>query len=255
MIRLKTLLCASVLSFTMVNTGGAEPLKHPEKQAWSFKGIFATYDRAALQRGFQVWKEVCSTCHALKRIHFRELEALGFTKAQVKALAATYSMKTLNASGEEVERPGEPSDAFPWIYPNELAARAANNGALPGDHSLIIKARPDGENYLYSLLIGYNQTPPEGFTIGEGQHYNPYMSGGKISMAPPFTKDGQVTYSDGTVATIDQMAKDLVAFLSWAAEPESEERREMGIAVMLYLLVMTGVFYLAMRKIWKDIKG
>jgi len=251
MLKFKTLLGLSLLA---LNTAWAEPLKKPLPQEWPFKGMFATFDRAALQRGFQVYKEVCSTCHALKRIRLRDLEGIGFNKAQIKALAATYSVKMLNQSGEEAERPAEPSDAFPWIYPNELAARAANNGALPGDHSLIIKARPHGEDYVYALLTGYDENPPEGFKVGEGRHYNPYMTGGQISMAPPLVKEGQVTYSDGTKATVDQMARDVVTFLSWASEPESEERRDLGTAVMLYLLVMTGVFYLAMRKIWKDVK-
>ncbi|MBX9976756.1 MAG: cytochrome c1 [Alphaproteobacteria bacterium] len=230
------------------------PAHHvPPPQQWGFKGPLGTYDKAALQRGFQVYKEVCAACHELKRIRFRELAALGFSEPQIKALAATYSIKILNESGEEAERPGIPSDAFPPIHPNELATRAANNGALPPDQSLIIKARPHGEDYIYALLTGYGQTPPKDIVVGEGRYYNPVMAGGQISMAPPL-KDGQVTYSDGTKATVSQMAKDVVEFLSWTAEPEMEDRKRTGLAVLLYMLVMTIIFYAAKRKIWKDVK-
>lgn len=232
----------------------AGALMKPKKVSWDFQGMFGKFDRAALQRGLQVYKEVCSACHSVKRIRFRELSALGFSEAEIKAFAAAYNFETLNAEGEKVERKGEPSDHFPSPYANELAARAANGGAYPLDLSLITKARPRGADYVYSLLTGYGQTPPEGVTVGEGRYYNPYMSGGQIAMAPPLTQDGQITYSDGTAATIDQMARDVVTFLSWTAEPEMEERKRIGLAVLLYLLIMTGVFYLAMRKIWKAVK-
>ncbi len=223
-----------------------------EKIHWDFQGPFGTYNKAALQRGFQVYKEVCSTCHSLKHIRFRELKELGFTAPQIKALAATYTVKTLNDAGEDVERPALPSDAFPSPYPNDLAARAANNGALPPDQSLIVKARHNGPDHVYQILTGYGKTPPKGMTVDDGRYYNPYMSGGQISMPPPL-QDDQVTYSDGTKATVDQMARDVVEFLSWASEPEMENRKRLGFTVLIYLLVMTGIFYAAKRKIWRDV--
>lgn len=224
-----------------------------EKQQWSFQGPLGTYDKAALQRGFQVYKEVCSVCHSLKRIRFRELSSIGFSAAEIKSLAATYQVKTLNDAGEEVERPALPSDAFPGPYANDLVARSANNGALPPDQSLIVKGRPHGADYVYALLTHYGLEAPKGVTVAEGRHYNPIMSGGQIAMAPPF-KDDQVAYSDGTKATVDQMAHDVVTFLSWTSEPEMETRKQSGIAVLLYLLVMTVVLYAVKRRVWRDVK-
>lgn len=232
----------------------ANPTTKPCNKVWSFQGMMGSFKKDELQRGMQIFKEVCSTCHSLKRIRFRELAALGFSEAEIKAIAAAYNFETLNAEGEPAERKGEPSDAFPSPYKNELAARAANGGALPPDLSLMAKARVGGPNYIYSLLTGYGKTPPQGFAVAEGRHYNPFMTGGQIAMAPPLTADGQVTYSDGTVATIDQMAKDVTTFLSWAAEPEMEDRKRIGFAVLIYLIIMSGVFFLAMRKIWKAVK-
>ena len=241
------------LSFFSVNLN-AEVLMKPKKMCWPFEGVLGKFDRAALQRGFQVYKEVCSACHSLKHIRFRELSALGFSEAEIKAIAAAYSFDTLNDDGEKAERKGESSDSFPSPFPNDRAARAAHGGALPPDLSLIIKARPHGPDYVHALLTGYGQKPPEGFVVAEGRYYNPYMNGGQIAMPPPLTQDGLVTYSDGTVATVDQMAKDVVTFLTWASEPEMEERKRLGFAVIIYLLIMTGVFFLAMRKIWKGVK-
>ena len=239
------------LMFTDVS---ANPISKPCNKVWPFQKMMGTFDRAALQRGFQVFKEVCATCHSLKRIRFRELEALGFSEAEIKAIAASYTYKTLNNEGETVERKGEPSDSFPFPYENEAAGRAANGGALPPDLSLIVKARPNGVNYVYSLITGYGKTPPKDITVAEGRHYNPFMNGGQIAMAPPLTQDGQITYSDGTKATIDQMAQDIVTFLAWASEPEMEDRKRIGFAVMIYLIIMSGVFFFAMRKIWKAVK-
>lgn len=223
-----------------------------EKQQWSFEGPFGTYDKAALQRGFQVYKEVCATCHSLKRLRFRELSAIGFNNAEIKALAATYQVKTLNDAGEEVERPALPSDSLPSPYANDLVARSANNGALPPDQSLIIKGRPHGADYAYALLTHFGLEPPKDVTIAEGRHYNPIMAGGQIAMAPPL-KDDQVTYADGTKATIAQMSHDVVTFLSWVSEPEMESRKQTGVSVLLYLLVMTGVLYTVKRRVWKNI--
>jgi ubiquinol-cytochrome c reductase cytochrome c1 subunit len=225
----------------------------PKQMDWSFDGVFGRVDKPSVQRGFQVYREVCSACHALKRVSFRQLEAVGFSEAEIKSLAASYTVKDgPNDDGEMFERPGRPSDAYPSPHANANAARAANNGAYPPDQSLIIKARHDGANYVYSLLTGYGQTAPEHLSVPEGAHYNPYMDGQIIKMAGPLVEEG-VTYQDGTKATIDQQAKDVVNFLQWAAEPEMEERKSMGIKVMIFLSIMTGFFYLVKKRVWSDL--
>jgi len=227
--------------------------EHPKQMDWSFDGVFGRTDKQSIQRGFQVYKEVCSACHALKRVSFRQLEAVGFSEAEIKSLAASYSVKDgPNDDGEMFERPGLPSDAYPSPYANEKASRGANNGAYPPDMSLIIKARSDGANYVYSLLTGYGQTPPEHLSVPEGAHYNPYMDGGVIKMALPLSEDG-VTYQDSTKATIDQQAQDVVNFLQWTAEPEMEARKSMGIKVMIFLSIMTVFFYLIKKRVWSDL--
>jgi ubiquinol-cytochrome c reductase cytochrome c1 subunit len=226
------------------------PLK---KLVWPFEGIFGTFDRQAAQRGAQVYFEVCGACHGLYNLYYRNLEGIGFSEAEVKALAAKYNvMDGPNDAGEMFERPALPSNKFATPYPNKEAARAANNGAYPVDLSLIIKARADGANYVYSILNGYNEAP-EGFHLMNGLYYNTYFPGHQISMPPPLTAD-QVTYSDGTKATVDQMAKDVVVFLQWAAEPEMEDRKSLGLKVMIFLACFTVLFYFAKKKIWKDIK-
>ena len=227
--------------------------RHAKQSHWSFDGHFGTFDRAAIQRGFQVYREVCASCHGMSRIAFRNLQEVGFSEAEVKTLAAEYSYQALDGEGEEIERPGKPSDRLPSPFANEDAARAANNGAYPPDLSLMVKARHDGANYTYSLLTGYEDAP-EGFGLGEGMHYNPYFEGRQIAMAPPLIMDDQVAYEDGTAATIDQMAKDVVIFMQWAAEPEMEARKSMGIKVLLFLLIFTGFFIIAKKRIWKDVK-
>lgn len=230
----------------------AEGHAEMKQMRWSFDGVFGTYDKPAIQRGFQVYKEVCSACHGLKRVAFRQLQEVGFSEAEVKSLAASYAIKDgPNDAGEMFERPGRPSDHFPSPYPNEKAARAANNGAYPPDQSLLIKARADGANYIYSLLTGY-KSAPAGMTVPEGAHYNPMMNGGIIKMAPPL-REGSVTYQDGTNATLEQQAFDVVNFLQWAAEPEMEVRKRMGIKVILFLTIMTTVFYLVKKRIWSDL--
>ena len=232
---------------------GTKIARHAKQQAWPFDGHFGTFDRAAAQRGFQVYKEVCSACHGLSRIAFRNLQQIGFSEAEVKALATEYSYAAIDAEGEEIERPGIPADRFPSPFVNENAARSANNGAYPPDLSLMVKARPNGANYLHSLLTGYEEAP-KGFSLGEGMHYNPYFEGRQIAMAPPLMMVDQVSYEDETSATVDKMAKDLVIFLQWAAEPEMEDRKSMGIKVLLFLLIFTGFFYVAKKRIWKDVK-
>ena len=232
---------------------GTKEARVNKKVKWHFDGHFGTFDRASVQRGLQVYKEVCAACHGLGRVAFRNLQDVGFSEAEVKALAAEYSFAALDGEGEEIERPGIPADRFPSPFANEDAARSANNGAYPPDLSLMAKARPDGANYLYSLLTGYEEAP-EGFALGEGMHYNPWFEGRQIAMASPLVMDGQVSYEDGTDASIDQMAKDLTNFLQWAAEPEMEDRKSMGIKVLLFLLIFTGFFYIAKKRIWKDLK-
>jgi ubiquinol-cytochrome c reductase cytochrome c1 subunit len=224
-----------------------------KKVNWTFDGHLGSFDRASIQRGFQVYREVCSACHGATRVAFRNLQAVGFSEAEVKSLAAEYTFNMIDDEGETVERSGKPTDPIPSPFPNELAARAANGGAYPPDFSLLVKARPDGANYIYSLLTGYEDAP-EGFALGEGMHYNPYYEGRQIAMAPPIIMDGQVSYEDGTDATIDQMTKDLVNFMQWTAEPEMEDRKRMGIKVMLFLIVFTVFFYLAKNRIWAEVK-
>ncbi len=233
--------------------------KHPQEVEWSFNGpgnlgILGTFDRAQLQRGFQVYKEVCSACHSIHRVAFRDLADLGFSAAEVKALAAQYEVPSVNdATGEPATRKATPADKFPLIYPNEIAARAAQNGALPPDLSLMTKAREDGTNYVHSLLLGYTD-PPKNWTVGEGLYYNPYFSSLNIKMPPPIAADDQVTYADGTKATRDQMARDVAVFLTWTAEPKLEARKETGVAAVIFLLIMTALGYLSYRRVWADVK-
>lgn len=218
---------------------------------WPHAGPFGTFDRAALQRGFMVYRDVCAACHSLRYVAFRNLEEIGLTEAEVKTVAASYQVVDgPNDAGEMFERPGRPSDRIPPPYPNEKAARAANNGAYPPDLSLIVKARKGGENYIYSILTGYTD-PPAGVELREGMNYNAYFPGHQIAMPPPLS-DGQVTYPDGTNASVDQMARDVVSFLAWAAEPTLEARKRLGVKVMLFLAVFSVVLYAAKRKIWAE---
>jgi ubiquinol-cytochrome c reductase cytochrome c1 subunit len=245
-----------------------EPL-HPKEVSFSFEGPLGTYDRAALQRGFQVYKEVCSACHSLNRVAFHDLGGpttheggtvgIGFSEAQIKAIAAGYKIpaepndkgETTDANGERLTRPGIPADHFPPPFPNEEAARTANGGALPPDLSLIVKARAGGPQYVYSILTGFGQKPPKGFEVPAGKYFNPYFPGGNISMPPPLT-EGSVTYSDGTKATVEQEARDVVTFLSWAAEAKMEERKRVGLGAMAFMVLLSGLLFLSYRRVWKD---
>lgn len=234
----------------LANSGTERPHKI---EHWSFDGMFGKVDKPAAQRGFQVYKEVCSACHGLSRVAIRNLADLGFSEAEIKTLAASYTVKDgPGDDGEMFERPGKPSDRFPSPYANEQAARAAQNGAYPPDLSLIIKARHDGANYVYSLLTGY-ENPPADMHMNDGMHYNPYFPGGQIAMAQPINSEGQVGYEDGTTASVDQMAHDVVNFLQWAAEPEMEHRKEMGIKVLLFFAAFTVLMYVAKKRIWSKI--
>jgi ubiquinol-cytochrome c reductase cytochrome c1 subunit len=224
----------------------------PPQQDWSFSGLFGTFDRGALQRGFEVYNGVCAGCHSMRLVAYRNLQDIGYSEAQAKAFAASREVTDgPNDQGEMFKRPGQPSDRFVSPFANDNAARAANSGALPPDLSLIVKARKDGANYMHALLTGYN-TPPAGTTVPEGMSYNLYFPGHNIAMPPPLS-DGVVEYADKTRATVDQMARDVTTFLAWAAEPELEARKRMGAKAILFLLVLTGLFYGLKRKIWADV--
>jgi ubiquinol-cytochrome c reductase cytochrome c1 subunit len=224
----------------------------PPNVDFSHEGIFGTFDRAAAQRGFQVYKEVCSACHAMSLLSYRNLQALGFSEDEVKAIAAQYEVTAgPNDAGEMFQRAAVPADRFRSPFPNEQAARASNNGALPPDLSLMAKARPHGEEYINAFLTGYVD-PPADVTVPEGQYYNKYFPGHLVGMPPILQPDG-VTYADGTAATPEQMAHDVSVFLTWAAEPHLEARKQMGVKVILFLLVFTGMMYAVKRKVWADV--
>ncbi|WBV42650.1 cytochrome c1 [Pseudoroseomonas cervicalis] len=221
---------------------------------FSFDGLFGTFDRGELQRGFQVYKEVCSACHSMRLLSYRNLRDIGLSEAEVAAIAASYQIQDgPNDNGEMFERPGRASDRFRRPFANDAAARAANNGALPPDLSVITKARVGGADYIHALLMGYEDPPPAGVTVMEGMHYNKYFPGHQIAMAAPINSDGQVTYADGTRATVDQMTRDVSTFLAWAAEPELETRRAMGVRVILFLIILGGLTYAVKRKVWANV--
>jgi ubiquinol-cytochrome c reductase cytochrome c1 subunit len=248
------LVTAFGLAAGLAGSGRAEDAApEPPHQTWSFDGVFGTYDRAALQRGFQVYKDVCSTCHAVKHLYFRDLVELGYTEDQVKGVAAQYQVNDgPNEQGQMFQRPGRPADKIPAPFPNDEAARAANNGALPPDLSLITKAREGGPDYVAGILTGFKD-PPSSFKVMEGMYYNEYFPGHQIKMPPPLNAD-QVKFADNTPATVPQMAHDVVNFLAWAAEPNLEARHRMGFKVILFLVIATGIFYAAKRKIWSRIQ-
>lgn len=224
------------------------------KQNWSFKGLFGRFDNSSLQRGLQVYQEVCSVCHGLKRLRFRELNNLGFNELQIKEYAATYEVADgPNELGEMYLRPGEPSDTFVLPYKNKEEATAAFGGAYPPDLSLITKARKNGSDYIYSLLIGYEKDPPDNFELSDGLYYNPYHDGNVIAMPQPLY-DGVIEYIDGTNATLHQLSYDIVNFLSWVAEPELQKRKSLGLKVLIFLTVLTLLLYVTMKEIWSRIE-
>ena len=242
--------------------------RHPEPLSLASNGPFGHFDRQQLQRGFQVYKEVCSACHSLSFVSFRDLAALGYDEDEVKAIATQWQIEVPDVNpetGEASTRKPNPADRFPSPYPNDVAARAANNNAYPPDLSLIVKAREGGAAYIRSLLTGYRNPAtyrneegkalPADSRPASGLHFNPYFYNLNIAMPPPITSDGQVTYSDGTPATIDQMAKDVSAFLVWTAEPKLENRHRFGWAALIFLTIATVLGYLAYRNVWKDAKA
>ena len=246
---------------------------------WSFEGPFGRFDQEQLQRGYKVYHDVCSACHSMNLMSYRNLGQKGgpfydpkYPNANdnpyVKTIVKDFKVPDIDQdTGDAIKRPATPADAFVKPFPNEYAARASNGGALPPDLSLIIKAREDGPRYVYSILTGY-MAPPTGMTVPVGKYYNPYMQGdmtsnwhgaGKVPeggfIAMPFQlTPNRVTYDDGVGATTEQQAKDVVAFLAWAAEPHADERKDLGLAVMIYLLIFTGVLYASYRTIWRNIE-
>ncbi|KZB70878.1 MULTISPECIES: cytochrome c1 [Thalassospira] len=244
----------AVTAFTGGAAKAAGDAPVPEAQDWSWQGLFGTYDRAQLQRGFQVYKNVCAGCHSLRFIAFRNLEGIGFNEEQIKAIAAEYDIEDgPNDDGDMFTRPGIPADYFPSPFPNEKAAAASNGGAVPPDLSLMNKARVNGPDYVFGLLTGYEEEAPEGFDLADGKYYNHYFPGHQIAMAPPLY-DEAVEYTDGTPMTLEQHARDVTAFLNWTAQPELEARKALGMKVILFLIVFTAMLYAVKRKIWRDVE-
>lgn len=234
--------------------------EEPKELHLASDGPLGHFDRQQLQRGLQVYSEVCAACHSLQYVAFRDMAKLGYTEAEVKAFAASKQVPGIDPNtGEATMRPGLPTDYFPAPYPNDIAAAAANNNAIPPDLSLITKAREGGAPYVYSLLTGYQEPPAEllehfpDAAPGPGLYYNPYFANLNLAMAPPLAMDGQVTYADGTEATIDQMAKDVTAFLVWTAEPTLEKRNQTGWIVMIFLIFATILVWLAKKQVWAAI--
>jgi ubiquinol-cytochrome c reductase cytochrome b/c1 subunit len=269
----RLLLIAATALLGVASANAAEGHIVIQRQPWSFAGPFGTFDRGQIQRGYRIYKEVCAACHGMKLVAFRNLAqpgGPGFTEAQAKTVAAEYKITDgPNDKGEMFERPGRLSDYFPSPDPNEQAARARFNGAHPPDLSVIAKARgveaglprglfdiitqyqEGGPDYIYALLTGYGKAPA-GETMTDTQHWNNAFPGHKISMPPPLT-DGQIDYTDGTPATVDQYARDVSAFLMWAAEPHMEARKRIGFQVMIFLLVFATLAYYTKKKVWADL--
>ena len=235
----------------------AEEKKKLLSPDWSFKGYFGKFDRASLQRGYQVYTEVCSSCHSMKYLSYRNLAEEGgpeFSEDQAKAIAANFEViDGPNDDGEMYTRQAKLSDKFVSPYQNNKEAMASNGGAYPPDMSVLVKARSGGADYLYSLLLGY-EDPPSNVTLDDGVYYNKYMYGNMIRMANPLS-DGLVEYNDGTEASEKQMAKDVVTFLAWAAEPHLEARHKIGFKAIIYLIIITILVYLSMRKLWSRIES
>ncbi|MDN3647019.1 cytochrome c1 [Pontixanthobacter aestiaquae] len=235
--------------------------KEPKDVSFAHDGAFGKWDKAQLQRGYQVYKEVCAACHSLKFVAFRDLADLGYNEDEVKALAAEWTVPGIDQdTGEAITRPGTPIDYFPSPYPNDIAAAAGNNNAIPPDLSLMTKARPNGTAYLYSLLTGYGEPSEElkakypDFSTPPGLSFNEYFPNLNLAMAQPIVIDDQVSYADGTSATVDQMAKDVTAFLTWTAEPSLVDRKQTGWPVLGFLLFATILAYFSKKQIWSAVK-
>ena len=254
---------AGVITDPVAPTAESVAHKHPKELELASNGVFGKFDRRQLQRGFQVYKEVCAACHSLRLVSFRDLQKIGYSEPEVKAIASQWVIEqpSINPeTGEPATRKNIPSDRFPSPFANEVAARAANNNALPPDLSLITKAREEGTAYVHSLLTGYTKQPaallkefPD-IKTPEGLHYNPYFANLNIAMPPPLTSDGQVTYADGTKPTIEQMSTDVSAFLTWTAEPNLEARHAAGFASIIFILIFCGLAWGAYQNVWRDVK-
>lgn len=249
---LRTFLIILVCLCYGIGVRAAEEVSFP-RYTWQHSGLLGTIDKAAAQRGLQVYRQVCSTCHSLRHIAFRHLAGIGFTEEQIKAFAAEYRIQDgYDENGEELERTGKPFDFFPSPYENDVLGRLANNGVLPPDLSLMVAARQGGEDYIVSFLNGYTQTP-EGVQLNPGQYYNKYYPGHLVSM-PPMILAGGVEYTDGTEASVFQQARDVATFLVFTSDPHHDFRKQLGVRVMLFLLVFTVLVFFAKQQLWRDIK-
>ena len=253
----KTLTFITLFFISSFNLTAAENTAKLLSPGWSFKGFFGKFDRASLQRGYQVYTEVCSACHSMKYLSYRNLYEKGgpeFSKEQAKIIAAQFEViDGPNNDGEMFNRPARLSDNFVGPYANDQAATAANGGAYPPDMSVLVKARKGGADYIYSVLMGY-EDPPSDIILDDGVYYNKYMPGNKIKMSQPLMA-GAVDYVDGTNTSEEQMAKDVVAFLAWAAEPHLEARHKIGFRAMIYLFIITILVYFSMKKLWSRIES
>ncbi len=254
MIRRSILVALAVAAIAAAGLGGARAAEAPEPPDldWPHAGLFGTFDRAELQRGFQVYREVCASCHSLRLISFRNLAEIGFGEDEVKAIAAEFSVVDgPDQEGEMFDREARPADRIPPPFANDNAARAANNGALPPDLSLITKAREGGADFIHAILTGYDE-PPEDFELADGMSYHHYFAGHQIAMPAPLY-DEAVEYADETEASVDRMARDVVTFLAWAAEPELEERKRIGLKVLIFIAVFTALLYAIKVKVWSKL--
>ncbi len=248
-----TIIASFAPIFIPLSVQAAESSHKVAAQDWSFDGMFGKFDKYSLQRGFQVYKEVCAACHSLKYVAYRDLEALGYNEAQIKAVASEYEVTDgPNDEGEYFQRPARPADKFVPPFENDNAARYANNGAYPADLSLMAKARAHGPDYIYALLTHYKDDAPAGFTLGDGLYYNETYAGNQIAMPQPLYDD-QVTYQDGTDATVAQMSYDVTNFLMWSAEPYLEQRKAMGLKVIIFLIFFAGILYAHKRRLWRKL--
>ena len=236
-------------NFNVLASGSGNDLP---KHNWSFKGLTGTFDKPAIQRGFKVYREVCSGCHSMSLLYYRDLIDIGFSDEEVKAIAAEYTViDGPNEEGEMFERPAKPSDRFVPPFSNEQEARISNNGSYPPDLSVITKAKKHGPDYIFNLLLGYTE-PPVDFELGEGMYYNKWKEGHQISMAQPLD-EGYVDYDDGTENNLPQLAEDITTFLVWSAEPELEERKKLGIKVILFFIVLGSIVFIVKNRLWREI--
>ena len=258
-------LVAAISGIAYAAGGGGTGDYKMEHKHWHFKGAFGTYDKAAAQRGYQVYREVCASCHALKHLAFRHLGDKGAPfynedysnpndNPLVKNFAADWTVQDIDVeTGDVLERPGIPADKFPAIYPNAAAARASNGGGLPPDLSVIVAARNGGADYLYNLLMAYDTPLPKGLELTPGVYYNPVMDGGKIAMSNPLSAD-LVEYADGTPATVEQMAADVTEFLAWSSDPKLEQRKSVGFMTMLYLTILAILLWFSYKRVWRNVE-